>query len=131
MVKGGFLCWQVRPNVAVCALPPIRFPIPERRRFFFQMAWNKVGRFIRENAARRRRAPGTGPAPPEWCRTSPEWGPTPPAWGRNGRHTGQRTDQPFDDVVSPRLYEYLATGKPVVSMMWPDQVELPRAVLRW
>ena len=24
---------QVRPNVAVCALPPIRFPIPERRRF--------------------------------------------------------------------------------------------------
>ena len=36
----------------------------------------------------------------------------------------QRTDQPFDDVVSPRLYEYLATGKPVVSMMWPDQVEL-------
>ena len=44
----------VRPNVAVCALPPIRFPIPERRRFFFQMAWNKVGRFIRENAARHR-----------------------------------------------------------------------------
>ena len=26
-------------------------------------------------------------------------------------------------VVSPRLYEYLATGKPVVSMLWPDQVE--------
>ena len=35
----------------------------------------------------------------------------------------QRTDQPFDDVVSPRLYEYLATGRPVVSMLWPDQVE--------
>lgn len=34
-----------------------------------------------------------------------------------------RTDQPFDEVVSPRLYEYLATGKPVVSMLWPDQVE--------
>ncbi|MCI9156170.1 MAG: glycosyltransferase family 1 protein [Lawsonibacter sp.] len=35
----------------------------------------------------------------------------------------QRTDQPFDDVISPRLYEYLATGRPVVSMLWPDQVE--------
>lgn len=34
-----------------------------------------------------------------------------------------RTDRPFDEVVSPRLYEYLATGKPVVSMLWPDQVE--------
>lgn len=34
-----------------------------------------------------------------------------------------RTDQPFDEVISPRLYEYLATGKPVVSMLWPDQVE--------
>lgn len=35
-----------------------------------------------------------------------------------------RADQPYGDVVSPRLYEYLATGKPVVSMLWPDQVEL-------
>lgn len=35
-----------------------------------------------------------------------------------------RTDRPFDEVVSPRLYEYLATGKPVVTMLWPDQVEL-------
>lgn len=34
-----------------------------------------------------------------------------------------RTDQPFDEVISPRLFEYLATGKPVVSMLWPDQVE--------
>ena len=34
-----------------------------------------------------------------------------------------RMDLPFDEVVSPRLYEYLATGKPVVSMLWPDQVE--------
>lgn len=34
-----------------------------------------------------------------------------------------RTDSPYDDVASPRLYEYLATGKPVVSMLWPDQVE--------
>lgn len=35
-----------------------------------------------------------------------------------------QTDRPFDEVVSPRLYEYLATGKPVVAMLWPDQVEL-------
>ena len=34
-----------------------------------------------------------------------------------------REDRPYDDVVSPRLYEYLATGKPVVSMLWPGQVE--------
>lgn len=34
-----------------------------------------------------------------------------------------REDRPYDDVVSPRLYEYLCTGKPVVSMLWPDQVE--------
>lgn len=34
-----------------------------------------------------------------------------------------REDRPWDDVVSPRLYEYLSTGKPVVSMLWPDQVE--------
>ena len=253
---------QVRPNVAVCALPPIRFPIPERRRFFFQMAWNKVGRFIRENAARHRftepllwtthprhihlldqleysalvydcdRA-WEGP-PPHWegslaqaadvvfaasplladrlspcsaniallpnginlplfdpyasrfdpmpgvsapilgwsgtiragldlspvlyaAQARPDWGflllggverdnpflrqlnklsnvylpgPRPatevPDWLYRCQVLIdlQRTDQPFDDVVSPRLYEYLATGKPVVSMMWPDQVEL-------
>lgn len=35
-----------------------------------------------------------------------------------------REDRPYDDVVSPRIYEYLATGKPVVSMLWPGQVEL-------
>ena len=34
-----------------------------------------------------------------------------------------RTDLPFDEVISPRLYEYLATGRPVVTMLWPDQVE--------
>ncbi len=34
-----------------------------------------------------------------------------------------RRDQPGSDLVSPRFYEYLATGKPVVSMLWPDQVE--------
>ncbi len=27
------------------------------------------------------------------------------------------------DVISPRMFEYLATAKPVVSMMMPDQVE--------
>ena len=34
-----------------------------------------------------------------------------------------RLDRPDDDVISPRIYEYLSTGKPVVSMLWPDQVE--------
>jgi glycosyltransferase involved in cell wall biosynthesis len=34
-----------------------------------------------------------------------------------------REDRPYDDVISPRIYEYLCTGKPVVSMLWPDQVE--------
>lgn len=34
-----------------------------------------------------------------------------------------RSGRPCDDVISPRLYEYLATGKPIVSMLWPDQIE--------
>ncbi len=34
-----------------------------------------------------------------------------------------RIDRPIDGVVPPRLYEYFATGKPVVSMLRPDQVE--------
>ena len=34
-----------------------------------------------------------------------------------------REDRPYDDVVSPRMYEYLATGRPVVTMLWPGQVE--------
>ena len=34
-----------------------------------------------------------------------------------------REDQPYGDVISPRMLEYLATGKPIVSMLWPDQVE--------
>ena len=34
-----------------------------------------------------------------------------------------QSDCPQDDVVSPRLYEYLATGKPVVSMLRPGQIE--------
>lgn len=34
-----------------------------------------------------------------------------------------RLDRPYDDVIPSRLYEFMATGKPVVSMLWPDQVE--------
>ena len=34
-----------------------------------------------------------------------------------------REDRPYDDVTSPRLYEYFSTGKPVVTMLWPGQVE--------
>lgn len=34
-----------------------------------------------------------------------------------------RDDRMDDDVIPTRLYEYLSTGKPVVSMLWPDQVE--------
>lgn len=34
-----------------------------------------------------------------------------------------REDRPYDDVVTSRLYEYFATGRPVVSMLWPGQVE--------
>jgi len=34
-----------------------------------------------------------------------------------------REDRADDGVISSRIYEYLATGKPVVSMLWPDQVE--------
>lgn len=32
-------------------------------------------------------------------------------------------DRADDGVISPRVYEYLCTGKPVVAMLWPDQVE--------
>ena len=34
-----------------------------------------------------------------------------------------RDDRIDDGVVPRRLYEYLCTGKPIVSMLWPDQVE--------
>lgn len=34
-----------------------------------------------------------------------------------------REDRPYNDVISSRVYEYLCTGKPIVSMLWPDQVE--------
>lgn len=34
-----------------------------------------------------------------------------------------RTSHPYDDVIPRRIYEYLSTGKPVVSMLWPDQIE--------
>ena len=35
-----------------------------------------------------------------------------------------RKDAPYSDIVPSRIYEYLSTGTPVVSMLWPDQVEL-------
>ena len=44
---------KVRPNVTAYTMPPIPFPIPEARRLLFQMAWNRVGRFVRETAERR------------------------------------------------------------------------------
>ena len=34
-----------------------------------------------------------------------------------------RAAQGYSDIVPVRLYEYLSTGKPIVSMLWPDQVE--------
>jgi len=252
---------KVRPNVTVYTLPPIRFPIPERNRLFFRRAWNKIGRFIQDAAARRHFSEPllwtTHPRqihlldrleysalvydcdrdwenlPSHWegslaqaadvvfaasplqadrlspCSTNiallpnginlplfdpglPRSDPMPgvtapilgwsgtiwadldlspvlyaaqarPDWGflllgkveRDNPYLRRlnklsnvflpgsrpmnevpdwlyrcsvlinllRDDQPFSDVVSPRLYEYLATGKPVVSMLWPDQVE--------
>lgn len=252
---------QVRPNVIARALPPIRFPIPERSRRLFCMAWNKISRFIEEETARRhfnqpllwtahphhihlvdrleysalvydcdrvwdglpvhwegslaQAADVVFAASPLLCdrlspcssniallpnginlplfsagthRPDPMPGVTAPIFGWAGairagldlspvlyaaqarpdwgflllgsvdknnpflRHLNKlsnvfltgprpaaevpdwlfrcqalldlpRTDLTFDEVVSPRLYEYLATGKPVVSMLWPDQVE--------
>lgn len=32
-------------------------------------------------------------------------------------------DGVLSDVISPRIFEYLSTGKPIVSMLWEDQVE--------
>ena len=252
---------KVRPNVTAYTLPPIRFPIPERYRWLFHMAWDKVAGYIREEAARKRFAEPLlwtthprhihlvdrleygslvydcdrvwdGP-PVHWegslaraadvvfaaspllaDRLSPcspniallPNGFNQPLFDTNARHpdpmpgvaapilgwaggiredldlspvlyaaqarpdwgflllgavdkrnpflprlhklsnvflTGSRpasevpdwlfrcqvlldlprTGQPFDEVVSPRLYEYLATGRPVVAMLWPDQVE--------
>lgn len=252
---------QVRPNVMACALPPIPFPISERHRRLFQMAWNKISRFIQETAARRRFTepllwtshprhihlvdrleysalvydcdrvwdglpvhwegslaqaadvvfaaspllcdrlspcssniallpnginlplfdaaarhpdpmPGVTAPILGWSGTirasldlspilyaaqaRPDWGflllgaveegnpflrqldrlsnvylpgPRPATEVPDWLYRCQvlvdllREDQPFGDVISPRLYEYLATGKPVVSMLWPDQVE--------
>lgn len=34
-----------------------------------------------------------------------------------------REDTPYSDIIPSRIYEYLSTGKPIVSMLWPDQVE--------
>ena len=34
-----------------------------------------------------------------------------------------REEQPDSDVIPTRMYEYLSTGRPIVAMLWPDQVE--------
>lgn len=34
-----------------------------------------------------------------------------------------RREQSESDIVPTRIYEYLSTGLPIVSMLWPDQVE--------
>lgn len=252
---------QVRPNVTVYTLPPILFPISEWNRFLFERAWNKVARFIRNTAGRRRFTEpllwATHPRhvhlldrleysalvydcdrswedlPPHWegslaqaadvvfaassqladrlspCSANiallpnginlplfdssascvdPLPGVTAPIIGWSGTirssldlspvlHAAQarpdwgflllgavdrknpclrqlnklsnvflpgprpvtevadwlyrcdvlidllQEDRPYNDVASPRLYEYLATGKPIVTMLWPGQVE--------
>ncbi len=250
---------QVRPNVTACTLPPVPFPISERYQRLFQMAWNRIARYIREqsahfsepllwathphhvhlvdrleysalvydcdrvwdglpehwegslagaadvvfaaspllcdrlspcssniallpnginlplfdpHAARPDPMPGvTAPilgwagairegldlSPVLWAaQARPDWGflllgtvdrrnpflkqldklsnvfltgPRPAAEVPDWLFRCQvlidlpRTDLSFDEVVSPRLYEYLATGKPVVSILWPGQVE--------
>ena len=250
---------KVRPNVTVYTLPPIRFPISEWNRLLFQRAWNKIGRFVQDTAARRRFSepllwtthprhihlldrleygalvydcyrnweglpshwegslaqvadvvfvaspllserlspcssniallpnginlplftpdvPHTDPLPGVtapilgWCGTireeldlspvlyaaqaRPDWGflllgrsesnpylkhlealsnvflpgALPPSEVPDWLYRCQvlfdlQMDRPQDDVISPRVYEYLATGKPVVSMLRPGQVE--------
>ena len=252
---------QVPPTVTACALPPIPFPISERHWRLFQMAWNKISRFIQETAARRRFTepllwtshprhihlvdrleysalvydcdrvwdglpvhwegslaqaadvvfaaspllcdrlspcssniallpnginlplfdaaarhpdpmPGVTAPILGWAgairagldlspvlyaaQARPDWGfllmgpveegnpflqpldqlsnvflpgPRPAAEVSDWLYRCDvlldllRVERPYDDVVSPRLYEYLATGKPVVSMLWPGQVE--------
>ena len=252
---------QVRPNVTACTLPPVLFPVPERQRLLFGLAWNRVARFIRDAAARKgfsepllwtthphhihlldrlefgalvydcdrdwdglpphwegslaqaadvvfaasprladRLSPCSGniallpnginlplfqpsasrpdPLPGVtapifgWCgairagldlspvllaaQARPDWGflLLGPVEGENpflrrldklsnvflpgARPVSEvpdwlyrcdvllnllREDRPYDDVISPRLYEYLATGRPVVNMLWPGQVE--------
>lgn len=34
-----------------------------------------------------------------------------------------RSSQSYSDIVPSRIYEYLSTGKPIVSMLWPDEIE--------
>ena len=34
-----------------------------------------------------------------------------------------REGEQGSDIVPTRMYEYLSTGRPIVSMLWPDQVE--------
>lgn len=35
----------------------------------------------------------------------------------------QRKSERFDDVIPTRIYEYLSSGKPIVSMFYPEQIE--------
>ena len=35
----------------------------------------------------------------------------------------RRRSERYDDIVPTRVYEYLSSGKPIVSMFYPDQVE--------
>lgn len=35
----------------------------------------------------------------------------------------RRTRQEYDDVTPRRIYEYLSTGKPIVTLLFPEQVE--------
>ena len=35
----------------------------------------------------------------------------------------RRRSERFDDVIPTRVFEYLSSGKPIVSMFYPDQVE--------
>ncbi len=35
----------------------------------------------------------------------------------------KRTDEKGSDIIPDYIYQYFSTGKPVVSMLWPDEVE--------
>ena len=55
------------------------------------------------------------PLPPDGGARLP--GPVPGADGLSPE------EQPDSDVIPTRMYEYLSTGRPIVAMLWPDQVE--------